>query len=144
MTYNPALQKWEGNEEALRVFSPPQVMTTRPALISAIRAPKTRRVVGSMTFDPIRMCWIGNEDDMKAFEGIECTDESSIDSNPNRKGEFNIESLNSEFIQSEKEHKKWMGKWYLRALSDHKVIERVSLDRQHLYEIRNLIKTRIR
>ena len=70
MTYNPALQKWEGNESALLDFDKPFVNPVRPALITNIGGSKIPQVVGGMVFDPDKMCWIGNDEDVDVFEGL--------------------------------------------------------------------------
>ncbi|KAF0379658.1 two-component GAP Byr4 [Gigaspora margarita] len=58
MVYNPILQRWDGNELALKDFdSSPQ----RPALISNMNPQSTNtkslHMVGRMIFDPIKMSW---------------------------------------------------------------------------------------
>lgn len=66
MVYNPKLQKWEGNDEMMLDFEKklqvkPQ---SRPALITNISGCKTSQRVGEMIFDPVKMCWIGNEQEV--------------------------------------------------------------------------------
>ena len=88
MHYNPALYRWEGNENALAPFDAPlhpthtrqispltrpalhshssnsnlsklELPSQRPALITNINAASpTVQVVGGMVFDPQRMCWL--------------------------------------------------------------------------------------
>ncbi|KAI1943848.1 hypothetical protein LOZ66_000435 [Ophidiomyces ophidiicola] len=61
MKYNPALYRWEGNENATAGFDMPPPMTpskTSLALISNIGGVSGAQVVGSMVFDPQRMCWL--------------------------------------------------------------------------------------
>jgi hypothetical protein len=75
MRYNPALFRWEGNENALAPFDAPvsspalslnqaslgypgKPETPRPALITNINASQGVQVVGGMVFDPQRMCWL--------------------------------------------------------------------------------------
>ncbi|RIB01682.1 hypothetical protein C2G38_964422 [Gigaspora rosea] len=58
MVYNPILQRWDGNESALKDFdSSPQ----RPALISNMNPQSTNtkslHMVGRMIFDPVKMSW---------------------------------------------------------------------------------------
>ncbi|CAG8614468.1 4919_t:CDS:2, partial [Gigaspora margarita] len=57
MVYNPILQRWDGNESALKDFDSSQ----RPALISNMNPQSTNtkslHMVGRMIFDPIKMCW---------------------------------------------------------------------------------------
>lgn len=78
MTWNPTLQRWEGNESILRDFDNVLSTSTRPALITQLftasparlgfpSLPSTpsltgtsranAKVVGSMMFDPVRMSW---------------------------------------------------------------------------------------
>ncbi|RKO85223.1 hypothetical protein BDK51DRAFT_38708 [Blyttiomyces helicus] len=86
MTYNPTLQKWEGNERALLAFDRPA--PTRPALItplsllhrqslvqtaSPLTSPTSEAVAGKkMMFDPVAMRWVGNEgeEEGRVFEEI--------------------------------------------------------------------------
>ena len=68
MTYNPDLQKWEGNEEALLDFD--RATPVRPALITNKGGSKMPHTVGQMVFDPVKMCWIGNEEDVDVFAGV--------------------------------------------------------------------------
>lgn len=60
MQYNPGLYKWEGNENATASFDPPAASTPSkpPALISNFGGGGSAQVVGSMVFDPQRMCWL--------------------------------------------------------------------------------------
>ena len=80
MTWNPVQQRWEGNESALAKFDKIPTTSNRPALITQLQTnspgrPSTAsspfinprannvKVVGSMIFDPIRMCWLSMEVD---------------------------------------------------------------------------------
>lgn len=65
MTYNPTLQKWEGNEDVLLEFD--RASPSRPALITNKGGYKMPQVVGGMVFDPTRMCWVGNEEEADVF-----------------------------------------------------------------------------
>ncbi|KAF3479569.1 two-component GAP Byr4 [Arthroderma uncinatum] len=61
MQYNPALYKWEGNENATAGFempSTPAPLKPSPALISNVGGISGSQVVGGMVFDPQRMCWL--------------------------------------------------------------------------------------
>ena len=69
MHWNPALFRWEGNENALAPFDAPipapqlsprssPGMKPAPALIANVGATKGVQVVGGMVFDPQRMCWL--------------------------------------------------------------------------------------
>ncbi|KAI4212033.1 MAG: hypothetical protein LQ351_005215 [Letrouitia transgressa] len=70
MHWNPALFRWEGNENALAPFDaplpPPHQSPSgggtgskpAPALIANVGASKGVQVVGGMVFDPQRMCWL--------------------------------------------------------------------------------------
>ncbi|KAL8278477.1 hypothetical protein RQP46_009167 [Phenoliferia psychrophenolica] len=89
MVWNPAQQRWEGNESALREFDRVLSSSSRPALIthlssatitpsllsfpslpSILSPPPTRpggvansKVVGGMRFDPVRMSWYSIDED---------------------------------------------------------------------------------
>ena len=67
MTYNPVLQKWEGNDAMMQEFEKHFTKQNRPALISNLTGYKTVQKVGDMIFDPVKMCWIGNEEDVMIF-----------------------------------------------------------------------------
>ncbi|KAM5458459.1 hypothetical protein MaudCBS49596_000373 [Microsporum audouinii] len=61
MQYNPALYKWEGNENATAAFETqptPAPLKPSPALISNVGGISGSQVVGGMVFDPQRMCWL--------------------------------------------------------------------------------------
>ncbi|KAF3894073.1 Cytokinesis regulator [Trichophyton interdigitale] len=61
MQYNPALYKWEGNENATAAFetsSTPAPLKPSPALISNVGGISGSQMVGGMVFDPQRMCWL--------------------------------------------------------------------------------------
>jgi hypothetical protein len=61
MHYNPALYRWEGNENALAPFDVPSTPISpkpAPALITNVGAMQGVQVVGGMVFDPQRMCWL--------------------------------------------------------------------------------------
>ncbi|MDI1487829.1 MAG: hypothetical protein OHK93_007102 [Ramalina farinacea] len=74
MQWNPALFRWEGNENALSPFdipppsssplgspspkSPSNTMKAAPALIANVGARKGVQMSGGMIFDPQRMCWL--------------------------------------------------------------------------------------
>ncbi|ORY31775.1 hypothetical protein BCR39DRAFT_597905 [Naematelia encephala] len=101
LTYDPDKQKWLGNDEAYRKFSPPPRNTIRPALITpfpgssssgnvpTISSANVRqssataaiRVVGDMRFDPEKMCWvhIGQEPEEDPFAGmLDADDEDDV------------------------------------------------------------------
>ncbi|KAI8844270.1 hypothetical protein BC829DRAFT_286536 [Chytridium lagenaria] len=66
MTFNASLQQWEGNEEVLLEFdkAATSISKLRPALITQHGfSKKMPQVVGSMIFDPVKMKWIGNEEE---------------------------------------------------------------------------------
>lgn len=99
MFYNAETYCWEGNENALNVFEPPQpivtpgsaaantarekeVSTPRPALITNISATKGIQVVGGMVFDPENMCWLkidppsrSKSETSDTMEGFDALDE---------------------------------------------------------------------
>lgn len=68
MKWNPVSLHWEGNDAVLKDFDSTTGTSTRPALIthltgSSIGSPvgsfaAGARVVGTMVFDPARMCWV--------------------------------------------------------------------------------------
>ncbi|WEW56325.1 hypothetical protein PRK78_001768 [Emydomyces testavorans] len=61
MKYNPTLYRWEGNENATAAFDAPlpsSLSKSSLALISNIGGISGAQVVGSMVFDPQRMCWL--------------------------------------------------------------------------------------
>lgn len=59
MRYNPTTLRWEGNEKSIQEFDlvSPKSPKSAPALISNVGAVQNIRIVGSMVFDPHRMCW---------------------------------------------------------------------------------------
>ncbi|KAK2749206.1 hypothetical protein FQN57_006821 [Myotisia sp. PD_48] len=61
MQYNPALYRWEGNENITIGFDVPTPLPApkpSPALISHVGGVSGSQVVGQMVFDPQRMCWL--------------------------------------------------------------------------------------
>jgi hypothetical protein len=92
MVYDPIKQQWNGNEQALMDFERTpgisshsqgislqrktstasiQTAKVRPALITNKGiSSKLPQVVGQMVFDPVRMCWLGNEED-DVFNGFD-------------------------------------------------------------------------
>jgi hypothetical protein len=78
MSFNPRTLRWDGNEQVLRDFDAAVASSSRPALITNLSAPgpstpvngqssaTTPKVVGSMLFDPVNMCWVHQLGD--AFE----------------------------------------------------------------------------
>ncbi|KAJ1569278.1 hypothetical protein HK405_007350 [Cladochytrium tenue] len=68
MRYDPVNHRWDGNEEEALEFesrtSQPAKPRAKPALITNKgMSNKVALAVGTMIFDPVKMCWIGNEDD---------------------------------------------------------------------------------
>ncbi|KAI9141393.1 hypothetical protein BKA69DRAFT_1175164 [Paraphysoderma sedebokerense] len=150
MVYNPTLKKWEGNEDALRLFD--RQNQVRPNLITN-NSRDIPQSVGKMYFDPVKMCWIGNEDE-DIFKIMD--DEApSAQSNPSspavnttddkfafRVGtEFKLSSqLKNQMSINESLHKSFMSKW---CPTEEKRPDRGSLFCQsirvtHLYDIRFL------
>ena len=83
MVYNPELQRWDGNWEALRQF---EERSSKPALISQLSYRASR--VGDMIFDKERMVWLksnGNDED-DPFEGIDDLKENEGEQTPFSKG----------------------------------------------------------
>ena len=78
MFFNPKTLRWEGNEQILQDFDAVVASSSRPALITNLSGPgptsplngqssaTTPKVVGSMLFDPVKMCWVHQLGD--AFE----------------------------------------------------------------------------
>ncbi len=82
MQYNPALYKWEGNENAIAAFdAPPSPKSPKPtpALITNRGAMQGVRVVGGMVFDPQRMCWLKMAPSQPSKNGVAVTsDEEDV------------------------------------------------------------------
>jgi len=78
MSFNPRTLRWDGNEQVLRDFDAAVASSSRPALITNLSgqgpstpvngqsSATTPKVVGSMLFDPVNMCWVHQLGD--AFE----------------------------------------------------------------------------
>ena len=93
MFFNPKTLRWDGNEQILRDFDAVVASSSRPALITNLSGPgpstpvngqssaTTPKVVGSMLFDPIKMCWVHQlgdafeEDPFAAIDELEKLDE---------------------------------------------------------------------
>ena len=93
MSFNPKTLRWDGNEQVLRDFDAAVASSSRPALITNLSGPgpstpvngqssaTTPKVVGSMLFDPVNMCWVHQlgdafeEDPFAAIDELEKLDE---------------------------------------------------------------------
>src|SRR5258706_4876246 len=93
MSFNPKTLRWDGNEQILRDFDAAVASSFRPALITNLSGPgpstpvngqssaTTPKVVGSMLFDPVNMCWVHQlgdafeEDPFAAIDELEKLDE---------------------------------------------------------------------
>lgn len=93
MSFNPKTLRWDGNEQVLRDFDAAVTSSSRPALITNLSgqgsstpvngqsSATTPKVVGSMLFDPINMCWVHQlgdafeEDPFAAIDELEKLDE---------------------------------------------------------------------
>ena len=93
MFFNPKTLRWDGNEQILRDFDAIIASSSRPALITNLSgqgsstpvngqsSATTPKVVGSMLFDPIKMCWVHQlgdafeEDPFAAIDELEKLDE---------------------------------------------------------------------
>ena len=88
MRYNPALQKWEGNDSALDAFA--DIKPTKPLLIApTARTPHRTtstggatsldepHIVGNMKFVPELMTWVSLEPEIDVFEGMADDEEST-------------------------------------------------------------------
>ncbi|KAI8808359.1 hypothetical protein BJ742DRAFT_756965 [Cladochytrium replicatum] len=154
MVYNPVLHKWEGNEDILKDFdriapNGPKFGTqsrrsfsqNRPALISSLGSGSIPRVLGSMEFDPVKMCWKGNEEEKDVFADIDDDAKSissCVDNGLGSKNEFTLSASEKEALYiSESSHKLLIGKWYPKVVANgHRVAH--SISRMHLYDIREL------
>ncbi|KAI9001650.1 hypothetical protein BC832DRAFT_533461, partial [Gaertneriomyces semiglobifer] len=141
MHYNPHLQTWEGNESLLSIFEthrpnithiPHTHQDAKPHMISGSEyiCPKS---VDGMKFDPIKMCWIGNEEERDVFDGIE---DMSVDVRRDQNPFSLAPSMTQSLAISESSHKIFMGKWYPRSIIDSRSLRDTS--KTHLYEIRNV------
>lgn len=85
MKYDPVRQCWQGNENSMLSFGDGSTTKSyrRPTLISNMghkskqQAKPTGVVVGSMMFDPVKMCWKKmdtNDEEDKIFDRIEDLD----------------------------------------------------------------------
>ncbi|KAJ3020771.1 hypothetical protein HKX48_000222 [Thoreauomyces humboldtii] len=141
MVYNPALQKWEGNQSALLEFERAAAPTPRPALIANVGGYKTPHAVGGMVFDPVQMRWLGNDDEADVFQDfpddISVTTESVYGVTGAEMTEFQLpKSLREAVCIAESAHKLFMGKWYPKAILDSRTMIR-DTSKTHLYEIRS-------
>ena len=132
MKYNPHLKTWEGNDDILHLFEKPSpTKTTKPALIKPHQLPHQ---IGAMQFDPVKMMWIGNEDDGDVFAGIGTSNEQE-GGKVGRLSEFELtKQQKTAFFVSESGHKIFIGKWYPKIVSDGRGIGR-DTSKSHLYEI---------
>jgi hypothetical protein len=71
MVYDPVLQKWDGNEDILTEFDLAPPPTKRPSLITNIGGSKVPQSIGGMVFDPVKMCWVGNDEEEDIFADFE-------------------------------------------------------------------------
>ncbi|KAJ3018422.1 hypothetical protein HKX48_002923 [Thoreauomyces humboldtii] len=141
MVYNPALQKWEGNQSALLEFERAAAPTPRPALIANVGGYKTLHAVGGMVFDPVQMRWLGNEDEADVFQDfpddMSVTTESVYGGTGVEMTEFQLPKSRREAVCiAESAHKLFMGKWYPKAILDSRTMIR-DTSKTHLYEIRS-------
>ncbi|KAI8587477.1 hypothetical protein BDZ88DRAFT_239131 [Geranomyces variabilis] len=142
MVYNPTLQKWEGNEDALLEFD--RASPSRPALITNVGGYKLPQSVGGMVFDPVRMCWLGNDEDGDVFADF--PDDMSVVSDApfgptlQQPTEFQLsKSLREAICIAESSHKLFMGTWYPKAIFDSRTMIR-DTSKTHLYDIRSHAK----
>jgi hypothetical protein len=95
MLWNPLTMKWEGNEGDLQAFDHVMASSTRPALITqypGLMSPATSRgtpgsattaglggvrVVGSMVFDPVKMCWFNLDEDAAEEDELDFGDDEA-------------------------------------------------------------------
>ncbi|KAJ3191720.1 hypothetical protein HK101_007472, partial [Irineochytrium annulatum] len=139
MVYNPELQQWEGNEEALLEFDRVTSLSKlRPALITNMgRKLQIPHQMGGMVFDPVLMKWIGNEEeDVFADFADDFRDSSREDSTTFSELTLS-KALKQSLYISESSHKLFLGKWYPKALIDSKMIIR-DTSKVHLHEIRRM------
>ncbi|KAI9336812.1 hypothetical protein BDR26DRAFT_864666 [Obelidium mucronatum] len=152
MVYDPILQKWSGNEEVLLDFdkeSPnnnpsapptPQKPKTRPALITNKGGlSKIPHVVGNMVFDPVKMCWVGNEEDRDVFAGLDDAGFTVTEADQDAQKYFTLtKSMKQSLYVAESSHKLFIGKWYPKAVQEAKTLTR-DTSKSHLYDIRSHI-----
>ncbi|KAI9095472.1 hypothetical protein DFS34DRAFT_695609 [Phlyctochytrium arcticum] len=136
MVYNPKSQVWEGNESALHEFD--KVDSFRPSLIKNDQSNPLPTRVGEMTFDPVAMRWVGNEDD-DVFADI--PDNMSVVSehaSVTASSEFELpRGTREDLCLMETAHKLFIGKWYPTIFSRGGTPAQV-FSKGYLYEIRTV------
>ncbi|KAJ3027387.1 UNVERIFIED_CONTAM: hypothetical protein HDU68_003900, partial [Siphonaria sp. JEL0065] len=149
MVYDPIQQKWTGNEESLLDFDKdstgagqsapptPQKPRTRPALIANKSGlSQIPHVVGSMVFDPVKMCWVGNEEDIDVFAGLEDAGFPVTEADQDAQKYFTLtKTMKQSLYVAESQHKLFIGKWYPKAVQEAKTLTR-DTSKSHLYDIR--------
>ncbi|ORY46524.1 hypothetical protein BCR33DRAFT_130476 [Rhizoclosmatium globosum] len=149
MVYDPILQKWTGNEEALLDFDKessgapsappsPQKPRHRPALITNRSGlSHIPHVVGKMVFDPEKMCWVGNDEDADVFAGLDDAFGSSETDQDTQKYFTLTKAMKQSLYVAESSHKLFIGKWYPKAVQEAKTLTR-DTSKSHLYDIRTM------
>ncbi|KAJ3337989.1 hypothetical protein HDU93_000252 [Gonapodya sp. JEL0774] len=149
MIWNPTLSKWDGNEDDLRDFDVPS--PTRPALISNLGLPGATSattgtaggsvVVGKMTFDPIKMRWVGNERDVDDVFGEWDEDDGGstrgdVVAGPS-KHDFDVGTgIRDHLARAEDAHRSFMSRWYLKGATESvKGGAQRSIPRNYMYDI---------
>ncbi|KAJ1569115.1 hypothetical protein HK405_009653, partial [Cladochytrium tenue] len=140
MRYDPVNHRWDGNEEEALEFesrtSRPAKPRAKPALITNKgMSNKVALAIGTMIFDPVKMCWIGNEDD-NVFADFS-DDEAMNSAEKPCFFELTVSSqLMRSFHISETAHKLFLGNWYPKAVSESRYMIR-DTSKIHLYDIRS-------
>ncbi|TPX38871.1 hypothetical protein SeMB42_g04267 [Synchytrium endobioticum] len=153
MVYNPILQKWEGNEDVLKDFD--RVTPVKPLLIRNIGGHKRSAIENGMVFDPVKMCWLGNDqyDPFADIANLSLVDvvavapsAESMSCNPHTnqrnqpissevETEFDIpDDFKTRLLMMENRHKLFVGNWYPRAMHESKSIA-TDTSKAHLYEL---------
>ena len=75
----------------------------------------------TMVFDPVKMCWVGNEEELDAFSSLSPVSLSpklgtSIRKEREHK-EFDVSGLKAKFCIMESKHQLFVGEWYPTAIS---------------------------
>ncbi|KAI8618934.1 hypothetical protein BC830DRAFT_1106372 [Chytriomyces sp. MP71] len=146
MKYDPILQTWTGNEEAILEFDATTAaapLPSRPAMRPALIKNKsglssTAHMVGGMVFDPVAMCWKGNEEDVDVFAGI---GEDEVvgrqeDHGNNVKYFVLTKAMKQSLYVAESTHKLFIGHWYPKAVQESKTLVR-DTSKSHLYDVRH-------
>lgn len=123
MKWNSTKQKWEGNENDLKIFEQVLNSSSIPALISSSTGLMTKgksigigggggggngKIVGDMIFDQVKMCWLpkpGGIEEPDVFELMDLDDEDEMESSQHHesstRSRSNTPGFGSDLIDSE-------------------------------------------